>query len=203
MESVNFTRMRDSNRRAVLRLVHEHGTLSRAQLRERTRLTASAIHYIVDELCQAGFLERAGRAASTGGRPSELWRVNPRAAFTVGVHVGYTDTAAVVCDLDGQIIARSRGWTRPQASAQAILDDTAELIAAVAQAAAVPRARVVGVGVGIPGVVETPAGVSLFSPNLGWHDVPVQEELRARTGFTVWAEHDLRVATLGEWQHGA
>lgn len=66
------------------------------------------------------------------------------------------------------------------------------------------RVSVRGVGVGIPGLVETPEGVVRSCANLkGWSRVPLQANLRRRLGLRVRVDNDVNAMTLAEWTYGA
>ena len=61
-----------------------------------------------------------------------------------------------------------------------------------------------GIGVGLPGLVDTPRGVVRFLPNIpGWRDVPLKKDLEKKLGIPVFLENDVNLITLGEWRYGA
>ncbi len=97
---------------------------------------------------------------------------------------------------DGRLVEEHRIAT-PEGEA-AVLD-------AVAAAAASVQGRgdVVGVGVGVPGLVDR-EGVLRFAPNLpGVADLPVKAELEARLDLPVRVDNDATCAAWGERQAGA
>jgi glucokinase-like ROK family protein len=61
--------------------------------------------------------------------------------------------------------------------------------------------RLLGIGVGVPGLVDHATGTLLFAPNLGWRDVPVREMWR-RFGVPVLVENEANAAALGEHMLG-
>jgi glucokinase len=61
-----------------------------------------------------------------------------------------------------------------------------------------------GIGVGVPGLIDSESGRLLESPNLpGWNDYDVKGEIERRLGTTVILENDANVAALGELWLGA
>ena len=61
---------------------------------------------------------------------------------------------------------------------------------------------VVGIGIGSPGNIDARSGAVLYSPNFGWHDVPLGESLRKKFSLPVFVGNDARCATLGEYTFG-
>jgi glucokinase len=64
--------------------------------------------------------------------------------------------------------------------------------------------RLLGVGIGIPGIIDQRSGMLRESPNLpGWHDYPVRQEIERRLETAVALENDANCAALGEAWLGA
>jgi glucokinase len=116
--------------------------------------------------------------------------------LVVGVDIGGTKTAILVCEPDGTVQARSVAPTAVGAPERAA-DAIASLVAAtLAQADAGPR-DVAGLGVGVPGRVDRAAGHVTLAVNLGWYDLPLGPRLEARLGIPTTVENDVRAAALG------
>jgi glucokinase len=64
------------------------------------------------------------------------------------------------------------------------------------------KGEIAGVGIGSPGNINTANGSIRYSPNFGWHDVPLGERLRDRLKLEVFVANDARCATLGEYTFG-
>ena len=65
------------------------------------------------------------------------------------------------------------------------------------------RTRVVGVGLGVPGVLDSQSGVVKLAGNLGWRNRPVAAELEAAIGIPVFLSHDVTAAGVAEQRLGA
>lgn len=62
---------------------------------------------------------------------------------------------------------------------------------------------VVGIGIGAPGNIDAASGAVLYSPNFGWQNVPLGDELRKKFAVPVFVANDARCATLGEFIYGS
>ena len=119
-----------------------------------------------------------------------------------GVDLGGTTVKMGVFTVEGSLLSDWEIPTRKEEKGKYILDDIAESIKAKIEEEAISPVNVVGVGIGVPGPV-TSTGIVKGCVNLGWGDVPVEEILKDKTGFTAKAGNDANVAALGElWQGG-
>jgi glucokinase len=65
-------------------------------------------------------------------------------------------------------------------------------------------APLLGIGIGVPGIIDMQTGLLRESPNLpGWADYPVRAEIERRLKTIVILENDANVAALGEKWLGA
>jgi glucokinase len=113
----------------------------------------------------------------------------------LAVDVGGTTIKAAVIAGDRTVAAEQRPTPRGAAAVDAIADLGAELVAAVP--------GVEAAGVALPGIVDRRRGVGVLSANIGWRDAPVAEPLAHRWGIPVRIDHDVTIAGVAEWRHGA
>lgn len=114
----------------------------------------------------------------------------------VGIDIGGTKTAILVCAGDGTILGRAVSPTAvgsPDRAADAI----ATLIEGALDEAHVAGRDVVALGVGVPGRVDRERGHVTLAVNLDWHDLPLGPRLTARLGIPTFLENDVRAAALG------
>ncbi|MBO5742882.1 MAG: ROK family protein [Clostridia bacterium] len=62
--------------------------------------------------------------------------------------------------------------------------------------------RVIGMGVGIHGVVDSEAGVSVYAPNLNWHNVNIKELIEEKISIPVMVANDVRLMAMAEMWFG-
>src|SRR5690606_20216753 len=98
----NPERIRDHNRRVVLDVVRQHGSLGRMHIARLTHLTAQAIANIVDELVSENLLMQTGRLRAGRGQPPKQFAVNPDGAMTIGIEMASDHLVTTVLDLAGQ-----------------------------------------------------------------------------------------------------
>ncbi|MFJ7203453.1 ROK family protein [Streptomyces sp. NPDC098789] len=175
--------LRRGNRSAVLQRLYFGGPMSRQELGPVTGLSSGSVSNVVGELVADGLLEEAGVVDSDGGRPRTLLRVAPGSAHMIGVDVGETRVRVELFDLTLTELARTELPLQPRGCYDVgpIVDHVRTGIAAVLAEAGVGTDRLLGVGIGVPGIVErdAPGGTVVHGQTIGWDAVPLEALLRA------------------------
>lgn len=198
--------LRRANRTAVLQRLYFDGPLSRFELGPATGLSSGSVSNVVADLVADGLLEEAGSVDSDGGRPRTLLRVAPGSGHMIGVDVGETRVRIELFDLTLTELARTE---RPLAQQQydagaveVIVGHIRDGITEVLAGAGIAPERLLGVGIGVPGIVEhTPdRGAVVHGQTIGWDAVPLEELLRStsRLPGTVRYFIDNGAKTLGQ-----
>ena len=124
--------------------------------------------------------------------------------FAYGVDLGGTNMKCGLVDESLEILWRSSAPTRAQAGPEAILDEVVELVESAGGDVNISEREVVGLGVGLPGLVDSDRGTVATIPQLpGWEEFPVSKYLSDKLRMDVKIDHDLRVVTRGEMLCGA
>jgi predicted NBD/HSP70 family sugar kinase len=196
--------MRQGNASAVLRAVLAYGPVSRAEIARHTGLSAPSVTKLTSVLIEAGLLGELAPLEPTQGRPRVPLRVDPERTVALGVHIGLLRTTFGLVGLDGRILAE-RELAHPRAAAELtprrIVAQAAEGVAAFLDERLGGR-RLVGTGVSIGGWVDGARGLVVEHGPLGWHDVPLLEELAGRLPGPVVLEQTVRAIARAELWFG-
>lgn len=127
--------------------------------------------------------------------------------YAIGVDLGGTNLRAAVVDEDGKMLTKVELETEVSRGREVVVD---ELCRAVQQASQEMRAKsqgtseLYGIGVGVPGLIDSETGLLVESPNLpGWSDYDVKGDIERRLNTAVILENDANAAALGEQWLGA
>ncbi|MGA5555438.1 ROK family protein [Streptomyces lavendulocolor] len=201
--------LRRENRTAVLQRLYFDGPLSRFSLGPATGLSSGSISNVVAELVAEGLVEEAGSVDSAGGRPRTLLRVSQHSACMIGVDIGETRVRVELFDLALTELARvempltANGPRRvDRYDVSVVVGHVRDGVEQVVRQAGVDPARLLGVGVGVPGIVaRTPEdGAVVHGQTIGWNAVPLERLLRdsARLPPSVPYFIDNGAKTLGQ-----
>src|SRR4051812_43095422 len=128
--------------------------------------------------------------------------------YVVGLDLGGTNIVAGAMPIDGsREIAMHTTPTLAEGGAGAVVDRIAALIEkVVAQTMAetgAKRSAFLGVGIGSPGPLNREKGIVIVTPNLGWKNFPLRDEILSRVKLDATLDNDANCATLGEFWCGA
>ncbi|MEU6063808.1 ROK family transcriptional regulator [Streptomyces sp. NPDC047082] len=174
--------LRRGNRTAVLQRLYFDGPLSRFELGPATGLSSGSVSNVVADLIADGLVEEAGSVDSDGGRPRTLLRVAPHSGHMIGVDVGETRVRVELFDLTLTELARAeRPLEHQRYDVDVIVGHVRDGVTEVLAEAGTDPERLLGVGVGVPGIVEHTAdrGAVVHGQTIGWDAVPLEELLRS------------------------
>lgn len=123
--------------------------------------------------------------------------------YAAGVDVGGTNIVCGILDEVGNILVKRKYPTTPEIGSRAILERIALTIEELIEEVEIAVDDVPVIGLGIPGLVDPEAGISLRAVNLNWNQVPVVAELAELTGKAVYIDNDVRMYVYGEAIAGA
>ncbi len=126
--------------------------------------------------------------------------------FFVGVDLGGTNLRAGLVDSDtGSVLILKLASTLAHEGHIAVITRMAELIQLTIASSGVQRDQILGIGIGVPGVLDLDRGMVLFLPNLpgNWPNVALASVISEKIGRPTFLLNDVRSITYGEWKFGA
>ena len=187
--------------RAVLLEVLIHGAMSRAELSRRLGLSRTSLSRLTRELVELGLVEEGETLPIGGrGRPSEMLRIRPDAAFFAGIKLTGDALYVTVVDLHAQVVLREDHDLDSRA-----VDDVVALIGRVVHRLREQHPLLRAVGVCLAGDVEDVGERQLVvgSHFLGWDQVALAELVTAATGLPAVAANDVQSLTAAHHWFGA
>ncbi|MBN1202766.1 MAG: ROK family protein [Anaerolineae bacterium] len=176
---------------------------SRANLAQHTGLNRSTISSLVSELIEQGLIREVGReTAYSRGRPGILLELNPAGGCIIGIEINVGYTTVILTDFTAHTLWRRHvemDEDTPQAEVLALAED---LIDAALQAAIAHNQPMLGIGLGVPGMVDAAHGTLRFAPNLRWRNVNFRDLWGHKFGVPLYIENDGNASALGEYYFG-
>jgi predicted NBD/HSP70 family sugar kinase len=153
--------------------------LSRPDLSAVTGLSAASVTNVVRELIDEGIVLETGLADSDGGRPRAMLGMNLEYGYVIGVDVGETRTRIEMFDL---AMAEQAKVEYPlnalEHSVGIVVGQIMSGLEAVLAGSGVDPAKILGVGIGVPGIIEQGPEVIVHGQTYDWDAVPLERLLR-------------------------
>lgn len=195
------TIQRQVNRAKILRTLRLLQPVARIDLARETGLSRATVSSIVDELVLESLVEEMGATTSRGGRRPILLRVRPgrEGRSAIGFELSRNNLTGIVVDLHGRVIATRRellpaGQLEPAALVELVGRQVEQLTGPVEPGGH----NLVGVGLGVPGLVNPDTGFVQVAAQFGWHSIPLKEMLEDRLKVPVKVMNNVKAAALGE-----
>jgi glucokinase len=123
--------------------------------------------------------------------------------FAIGVDLGGTNLRIAAVGDHGRLIEKVTLGTKVALGRDRVLDDMCDAIRRLADKYR-DGSNLLGIGVGVPGIIDLETGMIRESPNLpGWSDLPVRSDIERRLATRVILENDANAAAFGEKWLGA
>src|SRR6201994_592801 len=196
--------LRRDNRSVLLWSLYFDQPCSRQDLSEATGLSSASVSNVIRELIAEGIVIEAGSVDSDGGRPRVLLRINPDYGYVIGVDVGETRVRAELFDLTMTVRACADYPLEPREhGVEVVVDRVLACLQTVLADSGVAPEAILGVGIGVPGVVEHGPETLLFAQTYGWDAVPLERLLRAGTDLPLFIENGANTLGQAELWFGA
>lgn len=198
--------IRSHNRALLLNLLLIHEPVSRVELASITGLTIPTVHGLIKELMQEGIVEELGTTEPQGGgagRRAALLGLKPRSRVSIGVDLGVRTTRIGLLDLKGDIlqeaqVIRHTNDEKPEDTLSKIL----ETVEKICSNRVMDAERIVGLGIGVPGLVEISTGTIRRCINLGWQGIPIAGWFQDKLDMPVIIDNNIRAMAVGERMFG-
>ncbi|MEU6669484.1 ROK family protein [Streptomyces sp. NPDC046727] len=197
----------------LLELVRHGRAVTRGALQQATGLSRATVGQRLDRLFRAGWLrEGAGGPVDSplGGRPSITLEFDDSHAVVLAADLDTRHARAAVLSLTGEILAEHAGTLVVEDGPEAVLGELGHWFAELLTKAGHRAEEVCGIGLAVPGPVDSETGRVVQPPIMpGWDGYDITGRLsRAFTEYTgapavpVLVDNDANLMAYGEQRIG-
>ncbi|XID90149.1 ROK family transcriptional regulator [Paenibacillaceae bacterium WGS1546] len=195
----NLQLMKEINTAMIMNLLHREGRMTRAELTKATKLSATTVSALIEDLIGRGIVREAGEKASPGaGRRAIALEIDKDGGYVIGISLGNRHLICAVLDLHGQSIAEFR--TNIAIGNESIAEQIRwALGSCVEQTESMTPERIRGIGIAAPGLIDETEGVVLYSSLLKLSDFDLRRRVSAYyPGVPVKLVNDSNAAAFAE-----
>jgi len=122
--------------------------------------------------------------------------------YYLGIDLGGTFIKGGIVDDEGNIILQDKTPTESEKGADRVAKNIADLCKSLLKGANLTASDVVGIGMGVPGLIDSQNGEVVYSNNLAWEHFFIADKVGEQTSLPVKIANDANVAALGETKFG-
>ncbi|MFD2216085.1 ROK family protein [Metabacillus endolithicus] len=203
METITWNQhlVKKNNKALVLQLIMHREPISRADIAQISGLHKATVSSLVNELLEEELIYESGPGESSGGRRPVILHFNKVAGYAIGIDIGANYVLSVLTDLKGNIVLENN-HTVTQTPYPTIMNLVKSMIQSLMTNMPQSRYGVVGIGVGVPGIVNK-EGTVLLAPNLGWKNSNLKQDLEELFEVPVIVENEANAGAFCEQKFGA
>jgi predicted NBD/HSP70 family sugar kinase len=188
---------RSINRDIVLQLIRAKQPISRADLARLSGLQRSTVSQIIEQLIKEGWIKEGAMARlPRGRRPTMLHLNDDLVVLAVDIHPRQATVAMV--DLNGHLLSRSMLpiGSNPAKSIEGIVECMKRIRDSH------PKKSVEGIGISVPGRVDTESHRLIFAPNLHWPEFDIKRTIERSMGLPAEMENAATACLMSELWFG-
>jgi glucokinase-like ROK family protein len=195
-------KVRKINKSIVLNALRLYAPISRARVANLTGLNRGTVSNIVNALIEDGLVSEDEQEPSKIGRPGISLSLRSDGGAVIGVEIGVNFISVLLTNFVAHPLWETRIETSPSQSQTAIISKAEQLVEQALAIAKEQRLRPLGMGVGLPGLINIRQGELIIAPNLRWGNVPLRLMWNQRFRIPIYIENEANLAALGEYYFG-
>lgn len=202
---MNMSLIKKQNRSSILNYICEVGPVSRKDIADATGLTPASVTQIMNQLIEDGILEEIGvNSESNGaGRKKVLCDIKYDSEYLFAVNIEAETTTVALSDLAGNSLEKVSIHTDSSISAETFLKKIGMIIDEIRERQKRKvRSNIKTVSVGICGLVDREAGVSVHAYGIWDNPVEVCEILENETGYKIYIDNNVDSYAKAEILYG-
>lgn len=186
---------------AILEVIRKNGPISRTDISKITELNIVTVSNYVNHYIRKGLVVEGELDESTGGRKPVLVELNSKAGYIVGVGLNMLSMVGVLVDLEINVITELKRERLPENS-ERVIESMVDMAQEIIDKSDVDHSKIVGVGVGVPGIIDERGRTIRWPQSLGEKDLSVclsiKDTFEKRLNIPTFVENDANAAVLGE-----
>lgn len=188
-------------KKRLLRHLYFTKTLSCTELSWKINKSLPITTKLINELIEEGYIEDKGHAPSTGGRRAITYSLRPDVLYIVSVAMDQFVTRIALMDMHNQYVTEVKKVELPLTGNAQALNILVEHIEQFISHSAVPKEKIAGIGIGMPGFVDVRKGINYSF--LQTNGKSISEHIKDTIGLPVFIDNDSSLIALAELRFGA
>lgn len=188
-------------KRDILRNLYFAGSLSCAELSDQIDKSLPLTTKMLNDLMTEGWVVEKGHAPSTGGRRPLQYSLKPDTMYILSVAMDQFVTRIAILDMHNRYLTGIEKFELPLSKNPQALSQLAEKLEQVIMGSNIPRDKIIGIGIGMPGFVDAVKGI-----NYSFLEIPngsITEYIAAKLELPVFINNDSSLIALAELKFGA
>lgn len=172
----------ENSHKQVLNLIRIYREISGAELARLTNLRPSTVLYILRNLDEKGLIEISGTGESTtkGGKKPTLWKIKSNKGFVIGLEILVHKIRIALVGLEGNFIDKGEHIPTGRITDKNLIEELTKAITGTIEKNQIPYENIIGVGIAVPGMVDSKNGHIHYAAALGVENFALKLKLESK-----------------------
>jgi len=188
-------------KRKIIKQIYFSTAISCSELSWRIKKSLPLTTRLVNELIHEGFVIETGYAPSTGGRRPIMYSLNEDMLYIVSVAMDQFVARIAIMNLRNKIISSIEKFELPLQKNPQALSILTERIDNFIKGSGIPRNKIAGIGIGMPGFVDAKKGINYTFLKVA--GTGITEFISEKTSLPVFIDNDSSLIALAELRFGS
>lgn len=200
MRARNLRDVKIVNKYILYDCIRENKKMSIAELERATNLSHPTVSNLIRDMENDGVIVKSGQGASSGGRAPMVYSINADAYYAVGVDFEFPNIHFSITNLEYRCVISRRVVFEKDARPEDIIERMVRETEALMEQSGIPRELFLGLGLGLPGVLNKERESVTIERIRGWKNIPIGRIMAERLGMPVYVENDVNLMALAEYR---
>lgn len=190
--------LKQLNQTVILDLIRINKSISKAELSQITGLSPTAAGVIVSGLLEQGYIHETGTGESKGGRRPVMLELKPDSFYSVGADLDVNYINITLMDITGRVVYENASKMPETRNHENTIRKIEDRICSILDRYSVNMEKLLGIGISIPGMVDSEARRIVLAPNLGWENVDMEDCFPKLPDIPVYVENEAMSSAICE-----
>nr|WP_321372985.1 ROK family transcriptional regulator [uncultured Bacteroides sp.] len=187
-------------KKKIINYYISHGNSTITDLSKEVDLSVPTVTKFISEMCEEGFINDYGKLETSGGRHPNLYGLNPKSGYFIGVDINLYDINIGLINFKGDIVELKMNIPYTFENTIESLNNLCLLVLNFIKKLSIEKEKVLNINVNISGRVNPESG---YSYSMFYFDErPLAEILSEKLSYRVTIDNDTRAMTYGEYMIG-
>lgn len=200
----NLQLMKEINTAMIMNLLHREGKITRAELTKLTKLSATTVSVLIEELIAKNFVEEVGEKITPGaGRRAISLQINKDGGYVIGISLGNKSLICAVMNLHGECVTEFK--TNIAIGNDSLAEKiNSALKSCMDQVENLNVDLILGIGISTPGIIDEQEETVLYSSLLRLNNFNLRKQIAAFfPNIPIKIVNDSNAAAFAEHYFGA
>ncbi len=196
----NQTLKKHLHKKKIINILYKEGRKSNKQISKYINLSPPTINRLLNDLIKEGLVLNLGIGDSFGGRKPNIYGINPDSRYILGIDIGRNIRRFALLNFHNEFVTELVCIPANLENNHETVDQIYQQSMKIIKDAGIDYNKIMGVGIGLPGLINTRTGRSYG--HLNYNDKSVSQLFEEKFNLPVFTENNSNLMALGEHAFG-